>query len=175
MRMWPWDRGSHGLLWQRECGSGGESPEPPPACAGARIKPPPAGASLWPVPLVEEVAVTGRAALGAGVGWWLRSHPRIPGFILVAAMVLPQAPKRVTRVWVMLSPTVQECPGIPCVAMLSAWVAAGQEGVAEQPSSLGRGGRHLKLCAVRGQNAAWMMTLQDFFQGWPAAVAQPWP
>lgn len=68
MRMWPWDQGSHGLLWWRECGSGGESPEPPPACAGARIKPPPAGASLWPVPLVEEVAVTGRAALGAGVG-----------------------------------------------------------------------------------------------------------
>lgn len=144
MSMCPWDQGSQGLLGQRGHGTEGTRwnlaallPAAWAARAGVRRKPPTRHPQqvppLWPVPLLEEVAVTGRAVLGAGAGWWLLSHPRIPGFILVTATVLPQEPKRVIWVWVVLSPTVQGCPGILCVVMLSVWVGAGQEGVAEQP------------------------------------------
>ena len=96
------------------------------------------GPSLLPAsPVAHPLAVTGRVTLGAGVGWWLRSHPRIPEFILVTAMILPQEPERVTWMWVMLSPTAQGYPGIPCVVLFSAWVRAGWER-AEQPSKRSR-------------------------------------
>lgn len=92
------------------------------------------------------------------------------------ATVLPQEPRRVTWVCVMLSPTVQGCPGILCMADAQR-VGQSRRGWLSSLASahMRRGGCDLKLCVVLGQDAAWMMTLQDFFQGWPAAGAQPWP
>lgn len=80
------------------------------------------------------------------------------------AMVLPQEPERVIWVWVMLSPTAQGCPCILCVVMLSG-LEPGRRGWLSSLASahMRRGGCDLKLCVVLGQDAAWMMTLQDFF------------
>lgn len=78
MSTWPWDQGSQGLLWWRECGAEGKGSEPGsllPAAwaarAGVRSKPPPClpqqAPPPWPVPLLEEVAV--KAELLWGLVW----------------------------------------------------------------------------------------------------------
>lgn len=88
--------------------------EGPQGCAGGSVARWGQGLSPQPprLPRTHLCAVTGSG------GWWLRSHPRILGFVLVLATILPRAPERVTWVWVMLSPTMWGHPGSPRVGMV---------------------------------------------------------